>query len=202
MNLKELFLLGWQRFKRNWKGLLPLVFVWLGIDIFYFFTGSTVGLSSVYGLIIVFFQLKAYESYKREVEEQPVDDKRKYQSLVWVWIISDLMLLGLFLLLIIPGVIYFVYWSLAYFVILDKGITGKKALDYSKNLIKGKWFKTLVLLVLLNAVPLLMAFPFAIIGAVIGGDLLSTLLVSVVLITGSSYSAFVLLEFYLKLENK
>lgn len=50
------------------------------------------------------------------------------------------------LLFIIPGIIYTVYWSLATFVCVDKNLAGKPALDYSKNLVKGHWWKIFFLL--------------------------------------------------------
>ncbi len=64
----------------------------------------------------------------------------RYLSLV---IVLSIFLLGLFLLLIIPGVIFFIYWILAYVVLIgeDKGIMS--SLGRSRELIRGNWWRTL-----------------------------------------------------------
>lgn len=45
------------------------------------------------------------------------------------------------LLLLIPGIIFSIYWQFIIFIAIDKQIYKKEALDYSKSLIKGHWWK-------------------------------------------------------------
>lgn len=56
-------------------------------------------------------------------------------------IILGIFLLGLTLLLIIPGIIYYVYWSFVLYVVILQNKSGKSALDYSKTIVKGRWWK-------------------------------------------------------------
>jgi len=45
--------------------------------------------------------------------------------------------------LIIPGIIWAVYYSFILYVVALRQLNGKKALDYSKNLVKGQWWRVL-----------------------------------------------------------
>ncbi len=54
---------------------------------------------------------------------------------------ASLIILGLSLLLIIPGIIYSVYYVFAPFAVVLRGKSGKKALDYSKKLVQGQWWR-------------------------------------------------------------
>ena len=69
-------------------------------------------------------------------------------------IITGLMLfvflVGLTTLLIIPGIIYSVYWTFTTLVVLFKDKSGKAALDYSKSLVKGRWWKVLGCIMLVS----------------------------------------------------
>lgn len=48
----------------------------------------------------------------------------------------------LFLLFVVPGVIYGTYWSFATMATLSTGKFGKAALMHSKELVKGRWWST------------------------------------------------------------
>ncbi|QQG46128.1 MAG: hypothetical protein HYY55_04175 [Candidatus Niyogibacteria bacterium] len=56
-------------------------------------------------------------------------------------ILFGIFLLGLTLLLIIPGIIYYVYWSFVLYIVVLQDKSGKSALDYSKAIVKGRWWK-------------------------------------------------------------
>ncbi len=64
----------------------------------------------------------------------------------------------LFLLFVVPGVIYGTYWSFATMATLSTGKFGKTALMHSKELVKGRWWSTfakiigLTLFVILTAI--------------------------------------------------
>ena len=56
-------------------------------------------------------------------------------------LLAAIILIGLFILLIIPGIIYQTYYSFILFAVILKGKKYKKALDYSKSLVKGRWWR-------------------------------------------------------------
>jgi hypothetical protein len=73
-------------------------------------------------------------------------------------LLAGLILFGLTLLLIIPGIIWSVYYNFWIYAIANRGLSGKKALDYSKNLVRGQWWRVcgiqITLFVLMGAVTL------------------------------------------------
>lgn len=56
-------------------------------------------------------------------------------------ILMVIILLFLFLLLLIPGIIWSVYYTFTIFAVSLRHRTGMKALDYSKVLVKGDWWR-------------------------------------------------------------
>lgn len=56
-------------------------------------------------------------------------------------LLAGLILLGLFILLVVPAIIWSVYYIFVIQVVVLKGFGGKEALDYSKSLVKGRWWK-------------------------------------------------------------
>jgi len=45
------------------------------------------------------------------------------------------------ILLIIPGIIFYIYFEFSFFVFVGEGIKGAKALSRSKELVKGYWWQ-------------------------------------------------------------
>ena len=70
----------------------------------------------------------------------------KSALLVWdkailTTLIAGIILIALFFLLIIPGIIYAVYYTFFLYAIILKDVKFKGALDFSKNLVKGRWWR-------------------------------------------------------------
>jgi hypothetical protein len=56
-------------------------------------------------------------------------------------LLMELMLLGLVFLLVIPAIIWGNYYSFYINAIANRGLKYRAALDYSKDLVKGRWWK-------------------------------------------------------------
>jgi uncharacterized membrane protein len=54
------------------------------------------------------------------------------------------------LLLIVPGIIWGLYYSLFIYVVALRGLSGKQALDYSKAIVKGQWWRVFGYLLVIN----------------------------------------------------
>ena len=67
----------------------------------------------------------------------------------WSYVLAGVIILALLLLLIIPGVIWIIYYSFVPYVVALRGRSGKSALDYSKSVVKGNWWKVLAVVLLL-----------------------------------------------------
>jgi hypothetical protein len=78
-------------------------------------------------------------------------------SCVGTNILGGIIIFGLMLLLIVPGIIWALYYSFAIQVVTLKGLSGKEALNYSKSLVKGQWWRVFGIFFLLNFINILIA---------------------------------------------
>lgn len=64
----------------------------------------------------------------------------KLLSYFWVAILSGLITFGGFLLFVVPGIIFAVWFSFAFYVMRTEGVKGMNALMKSKEYVQGKWW--------------------------------------------------------------
>jgi competence protein ComGC len=95
-------------------------------------------ISQVLGQIALLYAVKdsqerigVMESYRR--------GWHKIFSYWWVSLLAGFITLGGFLLLIVPGIIFAVWFSLAVFVLIAEDLKGMNALFKSREYVKGKW---------------------------------------------------------------
>jgi len=62
----------------------------------------------------------------------------KWPAVVGTKILMNLWV-GLYFLLIIPGIMFMIYWLFAIYAVIFKKIYFKEAMDYSKNIVRGRW---------------------------------------------------------------
>ncbi len=63
----------------------------------------------------------------------------KIFSLWWVALLGGFIIMGGFLLLVVPGIIFAVWFSLAVFILIAEDLKGMDALLKSREYVKGKW---------------------------------------------------------------
>ena len=68
---------------------------------------------------------------------------------VWTNIVLFVFLLGLFILLIVPGIIFSIYWAFANYAVILHNKSGKNALDHSKSIVKGRWWRVFGILIVI-----------------------------------------------------
>lgn len=89
---------------------------------------------------------------------------RRFHSILWIVMLGGfLTVLGL-VLLVIPGIYLAVAFAVALPVLMTEGLRGRTALGRSRHLVKGRWWKTLLLLVVAGLLA-------SIVGGVISGAL-------------------------------
>lgn len=97
----------------------------------------------------------------------------KLLPLIWVGILTFLAIVGGLILLIIPGIIFWLRLSFGSTALIVEDLKGTRALSRSWNLSKGsmgKIFLTLIAtLILVGIVQLVVGYPFTIIGEALGG---------------------------------
>ncbi len=66
--------------------------------------------------------------------------RQRVFSFLWIYTLVGFIITGGFLLLIIPGVIFLVWFAFAQFILASEDERGMNALLKSKEYVKGKWF--------------------------------------------------------------
>jgi hypothetical protein len=61
-------------------------------------------------------------------------------SFMWIYNLTGFIITGGFLLLIVPGVIFLVWFAFAQFILASEGEPGMNALLKSKEYVRGRWF--------------------------------------------------------------
>jgi len=153
MRFGKLFLDSWKDYKNNFNVFFKLFFIFAFIPSFIFFTLNYYekGIVSIIFLILLFFLnifmitsfIHLSLSKKKNFKEAISGGKKYFFKYFWFVIIESIFLIGLFFLLIIPGIIFYVYWIVAPYVLLNEKKGVLKSLNRSYNLIKKKWWKTL-----------------------------------------------------------
>ena len=66
----------------------------------------------------------------------------KWLKAIGTNLLAGILLFGLFILLIIPGIIFSIYWHFILYVVIFTDKWGLEALKYSKELVQNRWWKT------------------------------------------------------------
>jgi len=83
--------------------------------------------------------------------------KPKILAHVWLGVLTGLIVTGAHLLLLIPGVIFAVWFFFAPFVFIEEDVRGMDALLKSKEYVRGRWFGVCLRLVAIWCVSVLIA---------------------------------------------
>lgn len=76
----------------------------------------------------------------------------RWGAAIWTGILAGLIILGMTLLLIVPGIIWSFYYAFFAYVVVLRGLSGKRALDYSKAMVKGQWWRVFGYLLVINII--------------------------------------------------
>ncbi len=74
----------------------------------------------------------------------------RWPSMACTILLGGLILTGLTLLLIVPAIIWAGYYALSVYAVALRGVGGKPALNYSKELVRGQWWRVSGILGLLE----------------------------------------------------
>jgi len=152
MGIGELLKISWSVIKNNIATLLGIVALYLvvatGIEclpvIFKVFAlPITIIISLITGIGLIFAINNILEGSPADIKESYKTGFGKFFPYLWVIILVGLTVFGGLLLLIIPGIIFAVWFSLAGYVRIIEGIGSTGALKRSKQLVKGNWWYVL-----------------------------------------------------------
>jgi len=210
MGFGKIFGESWRDYKRNFKAIFWLMFifyliplflftfvpVFLGFDIEQGFSGGVVGLLVVLGLVLFFSGLfynlgiMAGSLFKKKFSFSDCIGyaKKFYWGYFGFIILLFIYMAGLFLLLIIPGIIFMIFWAFSPYVFVyeRKGIHG--SLRRSFQIVRKRWWKTFGYTVLLILIVLAIGFGAGLILAVFSFFLGSTIYAIIDFLVSSAVS--------------
>lgn len=119
----------------NDAGLLGLFFV------------VTIALYLFLMLVSISFIRAIADAYTGEkimpVKEALKASTKFFWPAVFVMILTGLIILGGFILVVVPGIIFMVWYAFGYYEVVLDGEQGWKALQTSRQLVLGRWWATL-----------------------------------------------------------
>lgn len=199
---------GFEATKKNASSVVAL---FVGLQAIVFLLQFTLGMSFLNILmipVVLLMQIAIFKSFKSPYTKLDVNEvlslkdpqlKSKLWDLFLTSLIYMVLLILLFLLLIIPGIIFMVYWYVFTYVVLDQKLTGMAALKKSKEMITGNWWKTFgiaVIAIILSGVA------SSIVSGIGGGSsLVGGLLMAVVSALMSIYFGYVAVAYYFGLKK-
>ncbi len=180
----EILSTSWDVFRNNFKAILLIaliIYIPINILIYMLPTESLIhGYGSVEGLWMYlrmvqmaqeFFGVLAImgiavvvERYLRGEEVRYDESLNKsfsrWGSMIVTNIIKGIIVMGLTFLFIIPGIIWYVFYTFVAFAVVLRNVGGMQALGYSKNLVKGRWMKVFMITLFLGGARLGLALGF------------------------------------------
>ncbi len=199
LSIKETFAQGISLTKSTNKGLfIGLLISFLILDI-----ASDIlkrETSSSYGILVPFIMAYVYAYYKcasqgLKTSEVPKLIKPFVWKILLTSILQGILLVPLFIAVIIPGIIFLIYWNFYIFIILDQKVSGFKALSESKKMIKGNWWKIFAIVVISSLLIALVIIPLLFLPQ----SILSTALISIVSTVTLFLSVNIMMAAYLRL---
>lgn len=163
-SLRKIFSESLKLFKENFKLILLItLIIYTPVNIILVvFKVSKLPLwlqifSRLTGLIEIIAAMAIIILVKSKLDGLSLDLKSVFKKSLSKWpravvtsILTNAFLICLFLLLIVPGIIYSIYWVFNLYAVVLCDKFGKGAMDYSKSLVKGRWGKVLSYVFLIN----------------------------------------------------
>jgi len=196
----KLFGQTWKEYWRSFKGIsqLFLVFYLLPYALYTFFASTNrpsfspffiIGFLLLFALLVpslLLFTMTIASSSLKGKKIKFSDYSACFQGRYWAFlgfsISLGLLLTGLTILLIIPGIIFGVFWSLSTFVFLKENKKILASLKRSKQLVRGRWWKTFGYFVLLLIFTILISIIWQGIVEIFLSEVISPILISIKII--------------------
>lgn len=199
---------GFEASKKNASTILPL-FVGIQAVVFlitYLLRAPFLNILMV--PVVLLMQVALFKSYRNPYTRFDINEilslkdpdlKTTLWKLFITYVIYIVLLVLLFLLLIVPGIIFMVYWYVFSYVVLDQGLSGMNALKKSKEMIKGNWWKTFALFVIAILISGVISSISS--GISSGNSLISGLLMAIFSGVISVYFGYVAVAYYFNLKK-
>jgi hypothetical protein len=171
----------------------------------------------LFSLLLIFTIIKIL-LVKREKKELELGEALRRGSEhfgegILLSIIMGLALFGLYLLFLIPGIIFSIYWNFAYYALITDNVGITKALEHSKKVVQGRWWTVFGYIFLLGlitgvisfavfiALMIIMGIFSMIIGNLLLGTIISTIIIGLLEMLLLPFTLTFMEKFYLDLKK-
>ncbi|HWR02099.1 MAG TPA: hypothetical protein VN371_09570 [Chlorobaculum sp.] len=164
LEIDRLIAIGWTMYRRNFRSILPVVLI-IGIPLDLIrslipasetaMSASAQGMGPFTTFSVVmdmFFRnisfMAIYLLVDSSLAGRPRSWSDAFRDALSRWgdsivtmLLAGLIVTGMTLLLVVPGIIWGVYYIFFLMAVSVRGMSGKVALDFSKGLVKGQWWR-------------------------------------------------------------
>ena len=171
----DLLGLSWSEFKGNFWNFAKVIllfsfipFVLFGIIGWVTDSAIFLGFSSIITMVLYFVMAVSLiymvflKPEKINVKDSIKGGMNFFWRYIWLSIIMLFLLALLFLLLIVPGIIFLIYWTFASYILIWEDKSAWESMKRSKEIIKGKWWRTFSYMILLGIIIVAISFVFSI----------------------------------------
>ncbi|MCK4257987.1 MAG: hypothetical protein KAX49_03365 [Halanaerobiales bacterium] len=125
----------------------------------------------------------------------------RWGNMIMTNLFKGIIVMGLMFLFIIPGIIWYVFYSFVAYVVVLRNIRGMQALAYSKRLVKGRWWKIFGITLFLGAARLGLGLGFDyLIGIILPGYSVANIFIESILTGILSYFTVATVVLFLNLD--
>ena len=164
LELDRLIAIGWDVYRRNFRSILPIVLI-IGIPLDLIrslipasesalsasahgmgpFTTFSVIMEMLFrniSLMALFILIdSSVAGNPRSWSDAFRQSLSRWGASVVTTFLAAMIVAGLTLLLVVPGIVWAVYYIFILMAVSVRGLSGKAALDFSKGLVKGQWWR-------------------------------------------------------------
>jgi predicted Zn finger-like uncharacterized protein len=182
-DIGDLFRESWQQFQRRFATLFGLYL--LTMVAFILPMGITIGLAMLAGmakggialvltgavglLAGLYLGFRCFAAFLHAVVDDQLAFNEAFEKggtiiipLMWIGFLTGFIIFGGFMLFIIPGIIFMVWFFFAQFILIKEDMHGMDALLKSREYVRGEWFNVALRLLLIWAASILVgAIPLA-----------------------------------------
>ncbi|MBW2990664.1 hypothetical protein KY348_03080 [Candidatus Woesearchaeota archaeon] len=203
-NIGEILSDAWTIYSKNFKLILLIILctylpltiiseiislqVPVSADPVLTFNWGLIGIQILIALLMLIVTLAIAFVVKFRAEGEEIDLSKAITNAFSRWfpvigtsILMGIFLIGLFILLIVPGIIFSVYWIFTIYIVALNNKSGLEALKHSKAIVKGRWWKVVGYGFVFGLIALAVVFPVLAVSAPI--ILLATMIGKSVILT-------------------
>ncbi len=151
LSLSQALQRAWELYRQYFSVLMPTSIIsYLLVDMLFYFLATqdiksiATAQSLAYGLVELQIMILVYQKLRSKPSNtltKNVLDKEQAKRVYRTWGLGFILTSLLALLLLIPGILFSVWWAFGTYIAMDTTLTGMDALKKSKEMVKGQFWK-------------------------------------------------------------